>query len=48
VSVDFHHISRLRNESAHILARRAELLIFSVFRDGAPDVIREALRNDSS
>ena len=48
VSPTFRHISRLRNESAHLLARRAELLVFSVFRGGAPEFIREALCNDSS
>jgi ribonuclease HI len=46
-SVTFRHISRLRNESAHLLARRAELLVFSVFCDGAPEFIHEAPCNDS-
>jgi hypothetical protein len=34
------------NVSAHILARRAETFSFSIFRDGGPECIREALCND--
>jgi hypothetical protein len=46
-SMTFCHISRLRNESAHSLARQAEHFVFSIFYDGASEFIREALCNDS-
>jgi ribonuclease HI len=45
-SVTFRHVSRLLNETAHILARRAETFIFSIFCDGGPECIRVALCND--
>jgi hypothetical protein len=41
-SVTFRHI-RLCNNSAHILARRAELLGSVYFRDSAPECIPEKL-----
>jgi ribonuclease HI len=40
------HVYRQFNESAHILARSAERYVFSVFRNFAPDCIRETLCND--
>ena len=39
-------VSRLLNNSTHILARRAEQYVFMIFRDGGPDCIRDTLRND--
>jgi ribonuclease HI len=42
-SVTFRHVSRLCNNSAHILARRAELYGSVYFRDSAPECIREKL-----
>jgi hypothetical protein len=42
-SVTFRHVSRLCNNSAHILARRAELCGSVYFRDFAPECIREKL-----
>jgi ribonuclease HI len=45
-SVTFCHISRLLNNSAHILARKAEQYVFMIFRDGGPDCIRSTLCND--
>jgi hypothetical protein len=41
-----YHVRHQCNESAHILARSAELFICSVFRNFAPDCIRKTLCND--
>jgi ribonuclease HI len=51
IATSFHefsvsHVRRQCNESAHILARSAELFISSVFRNFAPDCIRKTLCND--
>jgi hypothetical protein len=45
-SISFSHVRHQCNESAHILARSAELFICSVFRNFAPDCIRKTLCND--
>jgi hypothetical protein len=42
-SVTFRVVSRLCNNSAHALARRAELYGSFFFHDSAPDFIREKL-----
>jgi ribonuclease HI len=44
--ISFSHVRRHCNESAHILARSAELFSSSVFRNFAPDCIRQTLCND--
>jgi hypothetical protein len=44
--IEFIHISRLLNVSAYILTRRAKTFSFSIFRDGGPECIGEALCND--
>jgi hypothetical protein len=45
-SILFDHVRRQYNESAHILARSAELFVSSIFRNSAPDCIRKTLCND--
>jgi hypothetical protein len=42
----FLHVPRLLNESAHVLARRAEQFGFACFRFAAPACIQEILCND--
>jgi hypothetical protein len=46
IEISFSHVCRHCNESAHILARSAELFSSSVFRNFAPDCIRQTLCND--
>jgi ribonuclease HI len=45
-SISLCHVPRSLNESAHILARRAELYGFISFRHVIPDCIRETLCTD--
>jgi ribonuclease HI len=42
-AVAFRHVNRQCNNSAHTLARRAELFGFAFFRNCAPDFIRDKL-----
>ena len=42
----FRHVNRQCNNSAHVLARSAELFVSSIFRDVMPECIRETLYSD--
>jgi hypothetical protein len=45
-SVTVRHISRLLNNSAHVLARRVELFGSSFFRNSVPNCIPSEIYND--
>jgi hypothetical protein len=46
VSCEFHHVYRVINVAAHLLARECESLVSCVWRSTAPDCIRDAICND--